>query len=103
MGPQHATDKIIAQGAIFPLHAEESGKSVKPRLPALYLDTDSKFRWYEEGESTDAAGASLRTAIEAARLKWPQFQVVMLQGKPVEHLRESDIPNHYAADELDAT
>lgn len=83
------------------LHGEESGQGVAPRQPTLHLDIDSKFRWYEEGESTDAAGSSLRTAIEAARLKWPEFQVVMLRGKPVSHLRESDIPNHYAADELD--
>jgi hypothetical protein len=101
MEPEHATDRIIAQGIIMPLHGEESGQSVRPRQPTLYLDNDSKFRWYKEGESTDAAGSSLRTAIEAARLKWPKFQVVMLRGKPVEHLRESDIPNHYAADELD--
>jgi hypothetical protein len=101
MEPEHATDKIIAEGVIMPLHGEESGQSVIPRRPHLYLDIDSQFRWYEEGEHTDAAGSSLRTAIEAARLKWPQFQVVMLQGKPVEHLSESDIPNYYAADELD--
>mgnify|MGYP006219854731 CR=1 FL=1 len=53
---------------------------------------------------TDASGnISLRSAIEAARLKWPRFQVVMLKGKPVTHLTEADIPNIYAADELDRT
>ena len=100
MEPQHATDKVYAQGTIPSLHGDERQTSIAPRQPQLYLDIDSKFRWYEDGQATDAASPGLRTAIEAARLKWPQFQVVMLRGQPVEHLRESDIPNDFAADEL---
>lgn len=79
------------------------GKTGQVRLPSLYLDADSQFRWYEAGEATDAEGSSLRTAVEAARLKWPRFQVVMLKGKPVVHMTEADIPEIYAADELDRT
>lgn len=99
----HATDEIIAEGSIVPRPSDEDGESGRVRLPNLYLDADSQFRWYENGEATDAAGSTLRTAIEAARLKWPQFQVVMLKGRPVVHLAEADIPNIYAADELDRT
>lgn len=103
MDPLHATDEIIAEGSILPLPSDEDGKTGRVRLPNLYLDADSKFRWYEAGEATDAFGSTLRTAVEAARLKWPRFQVVMLKGKPVTHLTDADIPEIYAADELDRT
>lgn len=103
MDPAHATDEIIAGGSILPLPSDEDGKTGRVRLPNLYLDADSKFRWYEDGEATDAFGSTIRTAIEAARAKWPQFHVVMLKGKPVTHLTETDIPDIYAADELDRT
>jgi len=103
MAAAHATDEILAEGSIIPLPSDEDGRTGRVRLPNLYLDVDSQFRWYEDGEATGAAGSTLRTAIEAARLKWPRFQVVMLKGKPVVHLTEADIPNIYAADELDRT
>lgn len=99
----HATDKIIAEGSIVPQPSDVDGKTARVRLPNLYLDADSKFRWYENGKATEAAGSTLRTAIEAARLKWPRLQVVMIKGKAVTHMTEADIPEIYAADELDRT
>jgi hypothetical protein len=103
MDPVHATDEIVAEGSIVPRPSDEDGRTGRVRIATLYLDADSKFRWYEDGEATGAAALTLRTAIAAARLKWPRFQVVMLKGKPVVHLTEADIPNIYAADELDRT
>ncbi len=103
MDPVHASDEIIAQGSITPLPSDVDGKTGRVRLPVLYLDTDAQFRWYEAGASTDAVGETLRTAIEAARLKWPRFEVVSLNGKTVTHMDESDIPIIYAADELGGT
>ena len=103
MDPVHATDEIIAEGSIMPLPSDKDGQTGSVRLPLLYLDADSKFRWYESGQATDAIGATLRTAVESARLKWPRFRVVTLKGKPVTHMTEADIPEIYAADELDRT
>jgi hypothetical protein len=103
MDAGHASDEILAQGSILPDAHSGDGEPGRVRLTHLYLDADSRFRWYEDGAATSADGPSLRTAIEAARLKWPQFQVSMLKGKPIVHLREADIPDIQAAGELDRT
>ncbi len=103
MDKQHATDSVVARGTVMPVHPEETGEQPAPQLADLYLDDDAKYRWYEEGRQTEAEGASLRTAIEAARLKWPQFEIVELRGRTIEWENESQFPDTHATDELDAT
>lgn len=85
----------------MPVHAEELDRVPEPQEMVLYLDSDSKYRWYEEGSASDAAGATLRTAIEAARLKWNNFQIVEAGGHAVTSETQNDIPERYAADDFE--
>lgn len=97
---QHAKQQVIGRGAVMPMHPEESGEAAAPQVTQLYLDDDAKYRWYEAGQPTEAEGASLRTAVEAARLRWPQFQLMELDGHAVSMETQTEIPERFAADEL---
>ncbi|MBI1352841.1 MAG: hypothetical protein GC160_00740 [Acidobacteria bacterium] len=96
----HASESVVARGVAVPMHPEETARSAEPRGADLYLEVDGVYRWYEQGDPTDAAGKSLRTAVEAARLQWPGFQLIELDGRTVETESESEIPERYADDDL---
>jgi hypothetical protein len=97
---QHAKQEVIGRGAVMPMHPDETGESAAPQVAHLYLDDDAKYRWYEEGRPTEAEGASLRTAVEAARLRWPKFQLMELDGHAVSMETQTEIPERFAADEV---
>ncbi|MEZ5366110.1 MAG: hypothetical protein R2748_28190 [Bryobacterales bacterium] len=96
-----ATDKLYARGIQARMHPAEDGQPAAPKEFDLYLDRSGEYRWFAEGEPTDAAGESLRTAVENARLRWKGFQVVELEGHAVTSETQHDIPERYAADDLE--
>ena len=85
----------------MPVHAEELDTVVEPRSFNLHLDSDGRYRWYETGFATDAGGETLRTAIEAGRLKWNNFQIIEAEGRAVTSENQTEIPERYAADDLE--
>jgi hypothetical protein len=101
MAIERVSDEVVARAVCMPVHAEELNTVVEPRSFNLHLDSDGQYRWYETGFATDAGGATLRTAIEAARLKWKNFQVIEADGHAVTSESHNDIPERYAADDLE--
>ena len=85
----------------MPLHVEESSTTGFPKDAELFLETDDVYRWYEQGDPTEVFGETLRTAVEAARHRWPQFQIIEVEGHTVTSESQFDLPERYAADDLE--
>ncbi len=98
MSYQHAKDEPIAQAEVMHMDASEEDDVQDPRLLELYLDTDVRYRWYEEEAASEVASDSLLGAFEEAESAWDGFQLVELRGQAVGP--ELEIDDTYAADEI---
>ncbi len=98
--PEHLTENVIARGNITGPDPAEAGGTGEPDLLLLYLDADEVYRWYhEDGTSSDLSAPDIQSAFAAARLKWPDFELVEYRDRLVEAGDESKIVNVHAADE----
>jgi hypothetical protein len=99
MSFSHANPDPIAEAEVIQPNSAEADDVRDPRLFELYLDSDAKYRWYEEDEPSDAYAETLVDAIVAAEDSWDGFQLVELRGHAVES--DTVIEDSYAADELE--
>ncbi|MBI1357080.1 MAG: hypothetical protein GC160_22290 [Acidobacteria bacterium] len=99
MSYSHASSEPIAEAEAWPVGAEEEDDLREPRLLQLYLDSDARYRWYEEDEASEFASRNLLEAIEAAEDAWDGFQLVEFRGTAVDPA--TTIPDAYAVDELE--
>ena len=98
MSYQHAKDDPIAQAEVMHMAADEEDEVQEPRLLELFLDTDGRYRWYEEDAPSEVASDSLLGAFEEAESAWDGFQLVELRGQAVGP--DLEVDDTYAADEL---
>ncbi len=98
MSYQHAKADPIAEAEIVHMNADEEDDVQDPRLMELYLDSDGRYRWYEEDAASEVASDSLLGAFEEAESSWDGFQLVELRGEAVGP--DLEIDDTYAADEL---
>jgi hypothetical protein len=101
MVKQRVSDKIYARGVRMPVHVEEMATPAEPKQAELYLESDSRYRWYEEGEPSEVFGETLHAAVEAAHVRWHDFQVIEVEGHAVSSESQFDLPERYAADDLE--
>ena len=99
MSYQHAKPDPIAEAEAIRADAEESDDVTEPRLLQLFLDTDGRYRWYEEDEPTPASSDALLDAIEQGENFYESFQVVEFRGEPMHP--DTHIDDMYADDELE--
>jgi hypothetical protein len=98
MSYQHAKQEPIADAEVLHMDAAEEDDVQDPRLMQLYLDSDGRYRWYEEDAASEVASDSLLGAFEEAEAAWDGFQLVELRGEAVGP--DLEINDTYAADEL---
>ena len=99
MSHQHAKPDPIAEAEAIRADADESDDVTEPRLLQLFLDTDARYRWYEEDEPTPASSDALLDAIEQGENFYESFQVVEFRGAPMQP--DTHIDDMYAEDELE--
>jgi hypothetical protein len=98
---EHASETIIARANVVRIVPAETDGTGEPNVYHLYLDKDAVYRWYhEDGTATDVTGSTVHSAFAAARLRWPDFELMEYRGRTVESEHERDIRDVYAADEL---
>ena len=95
-----ANDNVYARGVIMPIAPDEAGRAASPQTFALHLETDGVYRWYEGGSPTEVSGESLRTAYEAARLRWTGFQIIELEARSVTTNTLSEIQERHGSEDL---
>lgn len=100
MSYAHATEVPVAEAEAIVAAAEEEDDIHEPRLLQLFLDSDARYRWYEEEEASDVSSPNLLEAIEGAETAWEGFQIVEFRGEPV--TQKLEIPDAYGAEELEA-
>ncbi len=99
MSHSHAKDEPIVEAEVLPPDAEEDDEVRDPRLFQLFLDSDGRYRWYEEDAETDVNATTLLEVLQEAEGAWDGFQVVEIRGEPV--VPGTDIKDAYAVDELE--
>jgi len=99
MSHQHAKPDPIAEAEAIRADADESDEVTDPRLLQLFLDSDGRYRWYEEEEPTPASSDSLLDAIEQGENFYESFQIVEIRGEPMQP--DTHIDDVYAEDELE--
>ena len=99
MSYSHAKDEPIAEAEALPVGADEENDVLEPRLLQLFLDSDGRYRWYEEDEAADISSRNLLEAIEGAEDSWDGFQLVGFRGEPV--TQDLQIVDSYGMDELE--
>ena len=100
MSYAHASEDPIAEAEAWPIHTEEDNDVREPRLLQLFLDSDARYRWYEEDEASEVASRNLLDAVERAENAWDGFQLVEFRGASVEPGLK--IEDAYGVEELEA-
>lgn len=100
MSYSHASENPVIEAEALVPAAEEEDDIHEPRLLQLFLDSDGRYRWYEEEEASDVSAENLLEAVEAAETAWQGFQIVELRGEPV--TQKLEIPDAYGPEELEA-
>ena len=100
MSYAHATEDPIVEAEALTPAPEEEDDIHEPRLLQLFLDSDGRYRWYEEEEASEVSSANLLEAVEGAEAAWEGFQIVEVRGAPVQP--NSKIEDAYGPEELEA-
>ncbi len=96
----HLTETVIARADLTPPNPAEVGGTGEPDVILLYLDTDNVYRWYHEDDSpTDAEGQTIHSVFAAARVLWPDFELLEYRDQVVESGDEANILDIHAEDE----
>jgi hypothetical protein len=100
MSYAHATDDPIVEAEALTPGAEEEDDIREPRLLQLFLDSDGRYRWYEEEEASEVSSHNLLEAVEGAESAWDGFQIVEVRGAPVQP--DSKLEDSYGPEELES-